>query len=231
MKSLFFISSFSDLTDGGYFAIFSDGTAFRTRLWLRANPDTSTGTFDIGLSNSGSSPDFGTTLYNVGETILIVMSYDTATGNMNAWVNPSQAELEGASTPAATISSALSAQASSINGFVLRQDSTSETPFILFDELRVGTSWADVTPMSLSLGDNLANDFNLFPNPVTNGIVNINSNSADAMQVQVYDVLCKMVKSETLRNNTLDVSNLNTGLYILKITQNQNSVTKKLVIK
>jgi hypothetical protein len=225
------ISSFSDLTDGGYFAIFSDGTAFRTRLWLRANPDTSTGTFDIGLSNSGSSPDFGTTLYNVGETILIVMSYDTATGNMNAWVNPSQAELEGASAPAATVSSALSAQAGSINGFVLRQDSTSETPFILFDELRVGTSWADVTPTSLSLGDNLANDFNLFPNPVTNGIVNINSNGADAMQVQVYDVLGKMVKSETLSNNTLDVSNLNTGLYIVKITQNQNSVTKKLVIR
>jgi hypothetical protein len=51
------------------------------------------------------------------------------------------------------------------------------------------------------------------------------------MQVQVYDVLGKMVKSETLSNNTLDVSNLNTGLYILKITQNQNSVTKKLVIR
>lgn len=84
---------------------------------------------------------------------------------------------------------------------------------------------------SLSNLDFATANFSLYPNPVTNGSVTISSNSADAMQVQVYDVLGKVVKNEILSNNTLNVSNLNTGLYIIKITQNQNSVTKKLVIK
>ncbi|TPV34624.1 T9SS type A sorting domain-containing protein [Paucihalobacter ruber] len=221
----------SDLTDGGYFAILGTNGQFRARLWVRANPSTSENTFDIGLSNSGSNPDFGSTLYTVGETIMVVMSYDTSTGNMNAWINPSQAQLESSSAPDPTISSVLSASPSTINQFIIRQDSTSETPFMLLDELRIGTSWADVTPSSLSVGDSLADGFNLYPNPATNGSVTISSNSADAMQVQVYDVLGKVVKNDILSNNTLDVSNLNTGLYIIKITQNQNSVTKKLVIK
>ncbi len=51
------------------------------------------------------------------------------------------------------------------------------------------------------------------------------------MNVLVYDILGKQVKNETLSNNTLDVSNLRTGIYIVKITQNAASVTKKLVIR
>jgi hypothetical protein len=51
------------------------------------------------------------------------------------------------------------------------------------------------------------------------------------MNVQVFDILGKQVKNETLVDNTLNVSNLNTGVYIVKITQNNASITKKLVIK
>ncbi|WP_296380692.1 lamin tail domain-containing protein [Winogradskyella sp.] len=73
--------------------------------------------------------------------------------------------------------------------------------------------------------------FTLYPNPTNTGFVNITSSNSDAMNVQVFDILGKRVKNETLTNSTLDVSNLNTGLYIVKITQNDASVTKKLVIK
>jgi hypothetical protein len=135
-----------------------------------------------------------------------------------------------------------------LDGWAYRVDNTGPdgTNFVLanwtfsgVNELEGGTTNAETTspfPIGtytkpLSNSDFTSTNFSLYPNPVTNGSVTISSNSADAMQVQVYDVLGKMVKSDTLSNNTLDVSNLNTGLYILKITQNQNSVTKKLVIK
>lgn len=221
----------SDLADGGYFAVLGDNGNFRARLWVRANPSTAATTFDIGLSNTGSNPDFSTALYNVGETIMVVMSYDTATGNLNAWINPSETEILAATAPTATLTSILGATAGTINQFIIRQDSPSETPFMLLDELRVGTSWAEVTPSSLSINDNLANNFSLYPNPVSNGVVNIRTNSQDAINILVYDVLGKQVKNETITNNTLDVSNLNTGIYIVKLSQNEATVTKKLVIK
>ena len=47
----------------------------------------------------------------------------------------------------------------------------------------------------------------------------------------MFDVLGKQVINQKLTNNILDVSNLRSGLYIVKITQNDASVTKKLVVK
>ncbi|MDX1773269.1 T9SS type A sorting domain-containing protein [Oceanihabitans sediminis] len=74
-------------------------------------------------------------------------------------------------------------------------------------------------------------NFSIYPNPTNTGIVTITSTSQDAMNVQVFDILGKQVKNETLTNNTLNVSNLKSGVYIVKITQNNASTTKKLVIK
>ena len=59
-------------------------------------------------------------------------------------------------------------------------------------------------------------------------MVGVNDN---AISVSVYDILGKQVINQTLTNNRVDVSALNAGLYILKISQNDASVTKKLVIK
>lgn len=73
--------------------------------------------------------------------------------------------------------------------------------------------------------------FKLYPNPTSTGLINVTSPNSEAMNVQVFDILGKQVKNETLTNNTLNVSDLNTGVYILKIIQNNTSTTKKLVIR
>ena len=74
-------------------------------------------------------------------------------------------------------------------------------------------------------------DFSIYPNPTNTGNVTITSTNNDVMDVQVFDVLGKQVINQRLTNNNLDVSNLRSGLYIVKINQNNASVTKKLVIK
>lgn len=84
---------------------------------------------------------------------------------------------------------------------------------------------------TLSNADFNASNFSLYPNPVSNGFVTINTTNADPINVLVYDVLGKQVKNETITNNTLNVGDLNTGIYILKMTQNQATATKKLIIK
>jgi len=83
----------------------------------------------------------------------------------------------------------------------------------------------------LSVTDFNANTFSLYPNPTNTGSVSIASTNSEAISVQVFDILGKQVKNQTLTNNTLNVANLKSGVYIVKITQNNASTTKKLVIK
>ena len=97
-----------------------------------------------------------------------------------------------------------------------------------------GPTFGAINPTTSTASTNEFNSINvkLYPNPTNTGFVNItSSNDSDAMNVQIFDILGKQVKNETLTNNTLSVSDLNTGVYILKITQNNASTTKKLVIK
>lgn len=221
-------SSITDLADGGYFAALSETDAsFDTRLWVHPNTDPVGTTYEISITNASSNPTFAGT-YNVGDNLLIVFSYEPGTGNIKGWVNPSSL---GGTEPTPDFSETDASPANTIDRFVVRQDSAGETPSILFDELRIGTSYAEVTPMTLSNNEFTADNFKLFPNPTSNGIVNILSNDNDTMNVQVFDILGKQVKNEILRNNTLNVSDLNSGIYIVKITQNDASTTKKLVIK
>ncbi|WP_299225494.1 T9SS type A sorting domain-containing protein [uncultured Psychroserpens sp.] len=75
------------------------------------------------------------------------------------------------------------------------------------------------------------NSFSIYPNPTSTGFVNIISTNNENINVAVFDVLGKQVLNQAVNNNRLNVSTLNTGVYIMKITQNNTSVTKKLVIK
>lgn len=221
------LSNITDLTDGGYFAVLGD---FDARFWIHPDTDPVGTTFDVAITNSGSASSFTTTKYDVGENIFVVMSYNIDTGAISAWVNPAGADL-GGSAPTPTITDIDSSPSTSMNLFSLRQDSTGETPAITFDELRIATTWAEVTPNTLSTQEFTTDSFKIYPNPTATGFVNITSANSDAISVVVYDILGKQVVNQTLNNDRLNVSSLNAGVYVLKISQNNASVTKKLVIK
>ncbi len=94
----------------------------------------------------------------------------------------------------------------------------------------------DDTPGDFAQGTLSSENFNIakfsiFPNPTNTGFVTITSTSNEVMNVSVFDVLGKQVIESTVTNNQLNVSKLNAGVYILKLTQNNASTTKKLVIK
>ncbi|WP_026754727.1 T9SS type A sorting domain-containing protein [Sediminibacter sp. Hel_I_10] len=90
---------------------------------------------------------------------------------------------------------------------------------------------SDVEGATLAINDLNAANFEIYPNPVSNGFVNITSSSNDAITVSVFDILGKNVITKTLNANRLNVSALQTGVYILKISQNDAITTKKLVVK
>ena len=79
----------------------------------------------------------------------------------------------------------------------------------------------------------LVNDLNisLYPNPTNTGYVNITSINNGVINARVFDILGKKVIDVSIENNRLDVNQLKTGIYIIKMTQGTNSTTKKLVIE
>jgi len=88
-----------------------------------------------------------------------------------------------------------------------------------------------LTDVTLTVDSFESTNFNIYPNPVSNGIVNITSISNEAITIAIFDILGKQVISETLSHSNLNISSLNTGIYIMKITQNGNTITKKLVVR
>ena len=75
----------------------------------------------------------------------------------------------------------------------------------------------------------------LFPNPLTEGRLNIRSNK-QILSVQVLNITGKMVFSQEYspgnNNLTIDLANLERGLYLVRITSDKNIVhTEKVMVK
>lgn len=84
---------------------------------------------------------------------------------------------------------------------------------------------------SLSIQDALINMFKVYPNPSNTGFVNIKSNQMGAVQAQVFDMLGKQMIDTAVVGERLEVSSLNAGIYIVKLTQNDRTTTKKLILQ
>ena len=82
---------------------------------------------------------------------------------------------------------------------------------------------------TLSLDDIALNTFKIYPNPV-NTVLHIELNSAKQTQVEIYNVLGKLVISKTISNSeTIQTNSLSKGIYILRLTQGNKTISKKLI--
>jgi len=82
----------------------------------------------------------------------------------------------------------------------------------------------------VSIKDSEITGLSIYPNPVSGNILHIISHSNTEKNVVVFDVLGKEV-IRTKTANTLNISSLNAGVYIVKITENRKTSIKKLVVK
>lgn len=75
--------------------------------------------------------------------------------------------------------------------------------------------------------------FASYPNPVSDGILNISSASTSVKEVTIFNLLGKQVLSSRFSgvNKNIDVSSINAGMYILKVTEEGKMATKKLIIR
>ncbi len=221
--------------NGGYFATFGSGSStFGGTLWTKRVDD---GVYNLGLevrTGTAANTTWTSDAYTSGQTVFIVVGYtfgDPATASddtVNLWVNPT---INGVQ-PAATITDThTGTDLTSISNFILRQDSTGETPSMSVDELRIGTTWAQVTNGTLGTNQNTIAGLRMYPNPVSNGTLFIETSANAEKTVTVFDVLGKQVLNTSTSNNSINVASLHTGVYIVNITEEGKTASRKLVIK
>jgi len=208
-----------DLTET-YFAGLTDGLKnYMGRLFVKKNATQ----YNLGFDSASTTTNYDATLRTVGDVVLVVMGYDFAANKLSAWFNPDLSTFTAA-TPATLVSTPATAIAN-LGGFMLRQDSDTKTPAITIDELKISTS------IPLSIKQNSISGLKVYPNPVKDGNLYLTSNSSEAKTVAVYDILGKEVLNAKTSNNTVNVSSLKGGAYVIKITQDGNTDSRKLIIE
>ena len=89
---------------------------------------------------------------------------------------------------------------------------------------------AKVSGTVLSNKEFQIHNLSIFPNPVNNGILNIISPTNELKEISVFDVSGRMGLKTKTENNSIDVSQLKTGLYLLNISINGSKKTSKIII-
>jgi endonuclease I len=103
-------------------------------------------------------------------------------------------------------------------------------PFIDHPEY-VAEIWGAV----LAVNDYTANDFSIYPNPTNADLVYINKGNNTINNLELYSISGKLILSKKINtsHSTITLENLNSvasGMYLLKIQTDKNTVIKKLVI-
>ena len=84
---------------------------------------------------------------------------------------------------------------------------------------------------TLGLNDVNTLEMSLYPNPVEGNFVTIQVPTNGFKSVEVYDIMGKILIDSTLESDILDVSSLNVGIYMIKVTVGNESKISKLIIK
>lgn len=73
--------------------------------------------------------------------------------------------------------------------------------------------------------------FKLYPNPAFDEVVYITTQQNGTKDVIVYDIFGEVVLRNRISSNSLNISQLIPGIYVLSITENHKTMTRKLVVK
>jgi hypothetical protein len=73
--------------------------------------------------------------------------------------------------------------------------------------------------------------FSLYPNPVTYGKIYITTTYDGPKKIMIFDVLGEKVLEKTIRGAEVNLSDLDAGIYVLRVFEKDKIATRKLIIK
>ncbi len=119
----------------------------------------------------------------------------------------------------------------------LRRNSDVSSPNTTYDAQGEWTSYAANTfedigqfTTTLSTKDNELQDvFNLYPNPIDGETLFINT--SEDLDIRIYSVLGELLKTQKVStfNNEINIENLNSGIYIIKLSSGSKSTSQKII--
>ncbi len=238
-------------TTGGYFVgFYQTSTSATTGAPVYIRTDGSD--IDFGIAGRLTAPISWSTIKSVGTTYLLVGAYQFVDGTTNdsvkLWIDPDALTFGGVEPePTLTAVNTLTDMTSVVR-FMIRQDAATLTPFIELDELRLGTTWADVTsgsgstgvkdnkaalvPRELRLEQNYPNPFN----PSTRIDFTVAKDGFASLKVfnmigqEVATLFNGVAKAGTLNTTTFNAANLPSGVYYSVLLSDGQRMVKKLLL-
>jgi len=83
----------------------------------------------------------------------------------------------------------------------------------------------------LSISDQSISDTRIYPNPVNGNYITIQSPIIGDKYVEIFDINGRRVLEASINRNRLNVSSINSGFYMIKVTINGESKISKLVVR
>lgn len=114
-------------------------------------------------------------------------------------------------------------------GTIIPSGSISGVVGIADQSTLIPRSLADIN-VTLGVGNFNTEKLRVYPNPVTQDVLYIENSGNDKFNVEIYNMLGQKVLTSQA-NNTINVSELQTGQYLVKIYQNLSTTTEKIIIR
>tara|TARA_B100001939_G_C16916397_1_gene607111 strand:- start:622 stop:1734 length:1113 start_codon:yes stop_codon:yes gene_type:complete len=175
-------------------------------------------TFDDNFT-TGSVGDIYSTTYNEGGSVTVNLGGSTE--NNYDWIYVTNGAGEVLLAP---VSGAMDYQVTSNDGVLnvhLSSDGTVTSGPFTIETICGGLSTEDTDIL----------DMTVYPNPVENGFVTILTPIDGEKYIEIYSVTGRKVLETTMNGNTLDVSSLTSGFYMLNVTVDGLTNTSKLVVR
>lgn len=199
-------------TEGTFIYVASEATEFANFFGFAP---------DYADSSMGINGDDAIELYENGQIIDTFGDVDTD-GNGEAWEYlDGWAYRNANSQPGGTVFTLSEWAFSGIDVFDGETtNGTAATPFPI--GIFTGT---------LSSRNNEIEGFSAYPNPVLNNRVTVKTNSNEKKEIRIFNVLGRNVFSTTFSSTSkvLEIANLASGVYILKVTEGTKTTTRKLI--
>ena len=88
-----------------------------------------------------------------------------------------------------------------------------------------------ISSSTMSIQDPETLEMNIYPNPVNGDFVTIQTPVNGVKYVEVFDITGKRLINTSLSADTLEVSSLSAGMYLIKVTVEGQSKTSKLIVR
>ena len=209
-------------TDNEYFAhLKNDAYGYAARIDIV--PPSAGGDFSIGIATLASTANSTwATDFDFDTDYRVTVKYDQINNTTDLWIDAT------AETDVSISGEIPTSGPIAVESFALRQSDSSTNEGVLIDNLTIAQTFSET--LSSNTVSTMTN-FRLYPNPAKRGFINITSTGSGAIQANVFDILGKQVINTAVANGRLDVSPLNRGVYIVKLTQGAATTTKKLIVQ